>query len=70
MMVNRVFGRWLPCLEEHAPWHEVGEEPDFKIVCFQDHYIIHPNKELIESVSVKEIDFHGRVFELINKFVD
>jgi hypothetical protein len=61
LIVQSYFNRWLPMHEDQAPWHEVGDRPDFTVVCNGHGY-----KVIGKGFKPVSIDFQDRVFELID----
>jgi hypothetical protein len=74
MICNRYFIRWCPLPEDQAPWHTVGEAPDFKVVCRDSSYDIIPSQEIVlesdKTIVPLTIDFSNKLYSIINRFVN
>jgi hypothetical protein len=66
LIVSRWMNRWCPIPEQDAPWHEVGENPDFKIVCRSDEFDIISYDDEFENITVQYLD---RLFNLIKNHI-
>lgn len=72
LAVNTHLGRWVACPEEEAPWHEVGQDPDFIIVCDYDRYVIRTGRcQYSDSSKDEDVEvmFHDRIFSLLDAYV-
>jgi len=72
MICNRYFTRWCPMPENQAPWHKVGDAPDFKVVCKGDSYDIIPSQQVMDyddTIEPVTIEFLDDLYSILDRVV-
>ncbi len=64
-MVQRHFSRWNILNEADAPWHDVGDDPDFLVECYasEGYYDITPSRDLLRDADAYADDEPAFRFE-------